>query len=76
MFFVSSNNTSDCSETEENYRERYSKILQSTPYRKVYSRLNRIEVKTQIDDVLSNISSSSPEESFDVKEIIRQVIAS
>lgn len=56
MFFVSSTNTSDCSEVEENYRDRCSKIFESTPYRKTHS----------------HISSSSPEQSFDVKEILRQ----
>jgi len=73
MFFVSSTNTSDCSEVDENYRDRCSKIFESTPYRKTHSRSNIVKTQEQIDDVLSNISSSSPEPSFDTKEILRQV---
>ena len=73
IFFVSSNNTSDCSEPED----RCSKIFESTPYRKTYQRWNIIQSKEQIEDAVSNISSSSsstePEQSLDVKEILRQV---
>lgn len=69
IFFVSSNNTSDCSESEEH---RASKIYESTPYRANHPR----STKEQIEDVLSNISSSGsslPEQSFDVKDVLRQV---
>ena len=76
IFFVSSNNTSDCSESEDQLREHSSKIYESTPYRPTHQHSNLIETKEQIEDVLSNISSSgsnTPEQSFDVKDILRQV---
>ena len=76
MFFVSSNNTSDCSGSEDNPRIKSSKMFESTPYRKNHKLSNLIHGKVQIEDVLSNISSSSSstlEQSFDVKDIIRQV---
>jgi len=76
IFFVSSNNTSDCSETEDNLRDRCSKLFESTPYRKNHQRSNRIQTTEQIEDVLSDISSSGssiPEQSFVVEDIMRQV---
>jgi len=76
IFFVSSNNTSDCSGTEDNFRDQCPKIFESTPYRKIHKPLNVIQSNIETDDVLSNISSSSssaPEQSFDVKDILRQV---
>lgn len=76
IFFVSSNNTSDCSESEDTRRDRCAKIFESTPYQRTYQHWNLIQSKEQIEDVLSNISSSSssePEQSFDMKEILRQV---
>jgi hypothetical protein len=53
-------------------------MFESTPYRRSYPRWNIIRSKEQIEDALSNISSSSsaitePEQSFDVKEILQQV---
>ncbi|CAF2392012.1 unnamed protein product [Rotaria sp. Silwood2] len=75
-FFLSSNNTSDCSGSEDNLRDQSFNIFQSTPYRKTRKCSNVIQSKAQIEDVLSNISSSlssTPEESFDVKDILRQV---
>ncbi|CAF0730512.1 unnamed protein product [Rotaria sordida] len=76
MFFLSPNNTSDCSGSEDNLRGQSFNILQSTPYRRNHKHSNIIQSKRQIEDVLSNISSSlssTPEQSFDVKDIIRQV---
>ncbi len=74
---MSSNNTSDCSEPEDTTRrDQCSKMFESTPYRRNYQHSNLIQSKEQIEDVLSNISSSPsrvPEQSFDVKEILRQV---
>ncbi len=51
-------------------------MFESTPYRKTHTYSNIIQSKAQIEDVLSNISSSSssaPEQSFDAKDIFRQV---
>jgi len=76
IFFVSSNNTSDCSESEDSLRDQCPKIFESTPYQKNHKRSNLIQSKAQIEDVLSNISSSASstlEQSFDVKDILRQV---
>lgn len=78
MFFFSSNNTSDCDEPEESLRNQTSKLFQSTPYRKNPKCSNINQTKEQIEDVLSNISSSSSstlEQSFDVKDILQQVIS-
>lgn len=77
MFFVPSNNTSDCSGTEESNSDLYAKVFQSTPYRRVTKQSPLIHSKAQIDDDdLSDISSSSSdtlEQSLDVKDILRQV---
>jgi hypothetical protein len=51
-------------------------MFESTPYRTNHKTTNVIQSKVQIEDVLSNISSSSSsilEQSFDVKDIVRQV---
>ena len=51
-------------------------MFESTPYRKNHKYSNIIQSKAQIEDVLSNISSSpssAPEQSFDVKDILQQV---
>ncbi|CAF4059547.1 unnamed protein product, partial [Rotaria magnacalcarata] len=74
MFFLSSNNTSDCSETDENVQDHPVTTFQSTPYRNIHKYSNLDQSRPQNEDALSNISSSNlPEESFDVKDIIRQV---
>lgn len=78
MFFVPSNNTSDCSGTEDSTSEIYSKVFQSTPYRRITNQSPLIiHSKATIDHHISNISSSSSdtlEQSLDVKDIVRQVI--
>lgn len=78
MFFVPSNNTSDCSGTEDSTSEIYSKVFQSTPYRRITNQSPLIiHSKATIDHNVSNISSSSSdtlEQSLDVKDIVRQVI--
>ncbi|CAF3398865.1 unnamed protein product [Rotaria socialis] len=74
MFFLSSNNTSDCSETDENVQDHPVTTFQSTPYRNIHKYSNLNQSRPQNEDTLSDISSSNlPEESFDVKDIIRQV---
>ncbi|CAF3843746.1 unnamed protein product [Adineta steineri] len=76
IFFVSSNNTSECSGSEENVRDSYPKYFESTPYRRNFKRTDIIQSKLQIEEALSNVSSSSSstlEPSVDVKDIIRQV---
>ncbi|CAF3377809.1 unnamed protein product [Rotaria sp. Silwood1] len=76
MFFLSSNSTSDCSGSEDNRRDEPFNIFQSTPYRKNYKYSNVIQSKAQFEDVLSDISSSlssTSEQSFDVRDIVRQV---
>lgn len=76
MFFLPSNNTSDCSECDENNCDELIRTFQSTPYRKNMKYTKIIQSNRENEDVLSNISSSlssTPEESFDMKEIIRQV---
>ena len=77
LFFVPSNNTSDCSEPEDTRRDRCAKIFESTPYRKNHEGWKGMQSKEQMPDVSSHVSSSPspsrPEESFDVKEILRQV---
>ncbi|CAF1020268.1 unnamed protein product [Adineta ricciae] len=73
MFFVPSDHTSDYSGSEENLRDHYPKLFESTPYRR---NINIIQSKQAVEDVLSNISSTSStisEQSFDVKDILRQV---
>ena len=75
-FFVSSNNTSDCSGTEDNPRDSFPRMLQSTPYRRIYKPSPLARNKVQIEDALSDISSSSSdtlEQSLDVNDILRQV---
>ncbi|UJR35666.1 hypothetical protein I4U23_028416 [Adineta vaga] len=78
IFFVSSNNTSDCSGSEDNLRDHHPKLFESTPYRRYCQQPDVIQTKAQIEDVLSNIPSSSSsskasEQSFDVKDILQQV---
>ena len=76
IFFVSSNNTSDCSGAEDNPCDNIPRVFQSTPYRRTYKPSPLIQNKMQIEDTLSDISSSSSgtlEQSLDVNEIVRQV---
>ena len=73
---MSSDNASECSGSEETLRDQSSKMFESTPYRKNYKQSHVIQSKAQIEDILSNISSSAsstPEQSFDVKDILQQV---
>jgi hypothetical protein len=51
-------------------------MFESTPYRKNDKHSHVIQSKAQIEDILSNISSSpssTPEKSFDIKDILQQV---
>ena len=73
MGFNVSMNTSNCCGYEEHVQYQSREILTSTPYRKTS---NLIQFETPIDDDLSatsSLSSSIPEQSFDVQDILQQV---
>lgn len=73
IFFLSSNNTSDCSEPEDNHRDQLFDRFQSTPHAKNSKYCNIIQHEDALSDISSSLSST-PEQSFNVKDILRQVI--